>query len=34
MESLTAALNARGQRAAIQEPAITMPSSGRRTDGE
>ena len=34
MESLTAALIARGQRAAIQEPAITMPGSGRRTDGE
>jgi metallo-beta-lactamase family protein len=34
MESLTTALVARGQRALIQEPAIAMPGSGHKTDGE
>ncbi len=34
MESLKAALEARGQKSALQEPAIQMPGSGFKTDGE
>jgi metallo-beta-lactamase family protein len=34
MESLKAALIARGQRSSLQVPAIKMPEGGGRTDGE
>jgi metallo-beta-lactamase family protein len=34
MESLKTALEARGQRASLQVPAIKMPEGGSRTDGE